>query len=82
MRYFGSQSSSTYPGYTGYSPSTSPPTIERQWTSYNPVLSVSDPMMTCNGGTSAPLNATIAAGTNMYVYHIDKGLWDSFWPEY
>lgn len=58
----------TYPGYTGYSPSTSPATIERQWTSYNPVLSVSDPMMTCNGGTSASLNATIAAGDSMCAF--------------
>jgi len=51
-----------YPGYEGYSPSSGPPTIERQWPSYNPILSVSDPAMTCNGGTSAPLNATVAAG--------------------
>ncbi|KAF3768607.1 family 61 glycoside hydrolase [Cryphonectria parasitica EP155] len=55
----------TYPGYTGYSPSTSPPTIERQWPDYNPILSVSDPMMTCNGGTSAALNATVAPGENV-----------------
>lgn len=60
--------STTYPGYTGYSPATSPATIERQWTSYNPVLSVSDPMMTCNGGTSAPLNASIAGGQNITAF--------------
>lgn len=30
-------------------------------------------MMTCNGGTSAPLNASIAAETNMYVYHNASG---------
>lgn len=62
----------TYPGYTGYSPATSPPTIERQWTSYDPVLSVTDEKMTCNGGTSAALNATIAAGTNI----------TAFWPQW
>jgi len=57
--------STTYPGYTGYSPSSSPATIERQWKTYDPVLSVTDAMMTCNGGTSAALNATIAAGSTI-----------------
>jgi len=56
----------TYPGYTGYSPSTSPPSIERQWTNgYNPVLSITDPAMTCNGGTSAALSANIASGSTI-----------------
>lgn len=52
----------TYPGYQGYSPATSPPTIEWQWPSYNPILTVTDPMMRCNGGTSAALSAPVAAG--------------------
>ncbi|CAN8099960.1 unnamed protein product [Discula destructiva] len=60
--------STTYPGYTGFSPATSPPTIERQWPNYNPILNVTDPAMTCNGGTSAPLSATIAAGTNITAF--------------
>jgi hypothetical protein len=51
-----------YPGYEGYSPSSGPPTIERQWPDYNPILSVTDSKMTCNGGTSAPLSANITAG--------------------
>ncbi|KAH8821844.1 family 61 putative glycoside hydrolase [Xylogone sp. PMI_703] len=55
----------TYPGYQGYSPAQSPPTIERQWPSYDPILSVSDAAMTCNGGTSAQLNATLAAGQSV-----------------
>jgi len=55
----------TYPGYQGFSPAQSPNTIERQWPNYNPILSVSDPAMTCNGGTSATLNATVAAGQSV-----------------
>lgn len=58
-------SSSTYPGYTGFSPATSPATIQRQWPDYNPIMSVSDAKMTCNGGTSAALTANIAAGQNI-----------------
>lgn len=56
---------STYPGYTGFSPATSPATIQRQWPDYNPIMSVSDAKMTCNGGTSAALTANIAAGQNI-----------------
>lgn len=52
----------TYPGYTGFSPATSPPTIERQWPDYNPTLDPSDSKVMCNGGTSAALSASVAAG--------------------
>lgn len=52
----------TYPGYQGYSPQYGPPTIERQWPSYDPILSVSSSAMRCNGGTSAPLSAPVKAG--------------------
>jgi len=52
----------TYPGYEGFSPAQSPATIERQWPDYNPILTVTDPAMRCNGGTSAALSAPIAAG--------------------
>jgi len=55
----------TYPGYEGFSPAQSPPTIQRQWPNYNPILSVSDPAMTCNGGTSAALSASVAAGDSV-----------------
>lgn len=51
-----------YPGYQGYSPSQSPNVIEWQWSDYNPVLSVSDSKMRCNGGTSATLSAPVKAG--------------------
>ncbi|TDZ15044.1 Cellulose-growth-specific protein [Colletotrichum orbiculare MAFF 240422] len=54
-----------YPGYEGFAPATSPPTIQRQWPDYNPTLTVSDIKMRCNGGTSAPLSASIKAGTNI-----------------
>ncbi|PSR93991.1 hypothetical protein BD289DRAFT_428096 [Coniella lustricola] len=52
-------------GYPNYPPATSPKTIERQWTDYNPIMSVSDAKMTCNGGASAPLRKTIEAGLNI-----------------
>lgn len=51
--------------YEGYSPASSPPTIERQWPSYDPILSITDSGMRCNGGTSAALNASLAAGTTV-----------------
>jgi len=52
----------TYPGYEGYSPASGPATIEWQWPSYNPILSISDPNIRCNGGTSAALSASVPAG--------------------
>lgn len=55
----------TYPGYEGFSPVAGAQIIQRQWPDYNPIMSVSDAKMTCNGGTSAPLSAEIAAGTNI-----------------
>ncbi|KAH6875484.1 cel1 protein precursor [Alternaria rosae] len=52
----------TYPGYEGFSPSSSPKTIQRQWPDYNPTMSVNDKKVMCNGGTSADLSAKVAAG--------------------
>lgn len=52
----------TYPGYEGFSPSSGPKTIERQWPDYNPTMSVTDKKVMCNGGTSAPLSAPVKAG--------------------
>ncbi|TVY13655.1 Cellulose-growth-specific protein [Lachnellula arida] len=49
----------TYPGYTGFSPASSPPTIQRQWPDHNPTLSVTAASVKCNGGTSAALNASV-----------------------
>ncbi|KAG8855536.1 hypothetical protein FRB91_002058 [Serendipita sp. 411] len=52
----------TYPGYTGFSPASSPPTIEWQWPDYNPTLDPAMSSVKCNGGTSAALSASVAAG--------------------
>lgn len=54
-----------YPGFTGFSPDSSPDTIQFQWPDYNPTLDVTDEKMRCNGGTSAELSAPIAAGSNI-----------------
>jgi len=54
-----------YDGYEGFSPVAGAQIIQRQWPDYNPILTVTDATMTCNGGTSAPISATIAAGTNI-----------------
>ncbi|KAF2196993.1 cel1 protein precursor [Delitschia confertaspora ATCC 74209] len=51
-----------YPGYEGFAPSTGPKTIQRQWPDYNPTTSITDKKVMCNGGTSADLTATVAAG--------------------
>lgn len=48
--------------YTGFSPASSPKTIQRQWPDYNPTLTVTDRKVMCNGGTSAELSAKVAAG--------------------
>ncbi|KAH9897088.1 lytic polysaccharide monooxygenase [Xylariomycetidae sp. FL2044] len=54
-----------YPGYQGFSPQAGAQIIQRQWPDYNPIMTVTDAKMTCNGGTSAPLSAEIAAGQNI-----------------
>ncbi|SPO07319.1 related to cel1 protein precursor [Cephalotrichum gorgonifer] len=58
-------SGTKYPGYQGFSPASSPPTIQRQWPNYDPIMTVTDPKMTCNGGTSAALSAPVSAGANV-----------------
>ncbi|KAL0475481.1 glycoside hydrolase [Neurospora intermedia] len=55
----------TYPGYEGFSPASSPKTIQFQWPNYDPTMTVSDAQMRCNGGTSAQLSATVQAGSNV-----------------
>ncbi|KAF2251498.1 lytic polysaccharide monooxygenase [Trematosphaeria pertusa] len=52
----------TYPGYEGFAPATSPKTIQWQWPDYNPTMTVTDKKVMCNGGTSADLTAKVAAG--------------------
>ncbi|KAI5924517.1 glycoside hydrolase family 61 protein [Camillea tinctor] len=58
----------TYEGYQGFSPVAGAQIIQRQWPDYNPIMTVTDPKMTCNGGTSAPLAATVAAGQNVTAF--------------
>jgi hypothetical protein len=36
-----------YPGYEGFSPASSPATIQRQWPNYDPIFKVDDPKMVC-----------------------------------
>ncbi|KAI2605120.1 glycoside hydrolase family 61 protein [Hypoxylon fragiforme] len=54
-----------YEGYQGFSPVAGAQTIQRQWKDYNPIMTVTDALMTCNGGTSAPVSAEVAAGANV-----------------
>ncbi|EMR66955.1 putative glycoside hydrolase family 61 protein [Eutypa lata UCREL1] len=54
-----------YAGYEGFSPQPGAQIIQRQWPDYNPIMTVTDAKMTCNGGTSAPLSAEITAGENI-----------------
>ncbi|KAI1850992.1 hypothetical protein JX265_007317 [Neoarthrinium moseri] len=54
-----------YPGYQGFSPVAGAQIIQRQWPDYNPIMTVTDGKMLCNGGTSAPISAQIAAGENI-----------------
>ncbi|KAH9871475.1 hypothetical protein IAQ61_005654, partial [Plenodomus lingam] len=65
----------TYPGYEGFAPATSPKTIQRQWPDYNPTLSITDRKVLCNGGTLAPLSASIAAGSKI------KAIWKQWTHE-
>jgi len=51
-----------YPGYQGFSPGNSPNVIQWQWNDYNPVTSVTDAKIRCNGGKSATQSATAAPG--------------------
>jgi hypothetical protein len=48
--------------YQGFSPSNSPNVIQWQWSDYNPVTSVTDAKVRCNGGKSATQSATAAPG--------------------
>ena len=54
-----------FSGEQGFSPQPGAQIIQRQWPDYNPIMTVTDPKMTCNGGTDAPLSAEINAGENI-----------------
>lgn len=57
--------SKEYKGYDGFNPSMSKDTSQRSWPSYDPIMSVTDAKMLCNGGGPAPLNITVQAGQNI-----------------
>ncbi|KAL8407523.1 hypothetical protein RB594_006373 [Gaeumannomyces avenae] len=57
-----------YPGYEGFSPNSSPKTIQFQWPNYDPVMNPADAKMRCNGGTRADLVAPVKAGTNITAF--------------
>ncbi|KAF2675115.1 family 61 putative glycoside hydrolase [Microthyrium microscopicum] len=64
-----------YPGYKGFQPAASPPTIQRQWNNYEPSKDIADPRTRCHGGTSAPLSAPVSPGSTIVAK------WD-YWPHY
>ncbi|KJA21525.1 lytic polysaccharide monooxygenase [Hypholoma sublateritium FD-334 SS-4] len=67
-----------YNGWSPYNTPTGQTTIQRPWSSYNPIQSVSDPTLACNDdGTSGALQLTasaVAAGTKITAY------WNNPWP--
>ncbi|KAI0172910.1 glycoside hydrolase family 61 protein [Hypoxylon sp. FL1284] len=58
----------TYEGYQGFSPVSGAQIIQRQWPDYNPIMTVTDARMTCNGGTSAPIAAEVEAGSEVTAF--------------
>jgi hypothetical protein len=68
-------SSNPQKSYTGFSPASSPKTIQRQWPDYNPTMTITDKKVMCNGGTSADLSAKIAAGSKI------KAIWSQWTHE-
>ncbi|KAH7094145.1 cellulose-growth-specific protein [Auriculariales sp. MPI-PUGE-AT-0066] len=60
--------STTYTGWSPYNDASNQTSIERPYSSYNPILSATDSTMSCNnnGAASAKqLSATVAAGTSI-----------------
>jgi len=69
--------STTYNGFVPYNTPTGQTSIQRQWATYNPITSVSDPDLACNNpGTvvNPQLSASVAAGTSVTAY------WNNPWP--
>ncbi|KAA1478682.1 glycoside hydrolase family 61 protein D [Dentipellis sp. KUC8613] len=66
-----------YQGWAPYNSPTGQTSIERPWSTYNPITSVSDPQLACNDdGTSGALQltATVQAGSAITAY------WNQVWP--
>ncbi|KIP10563.1 carbohydrate-binding module family 1 protein [Phlebiopsis gigantea 11061_1 CR5-6] len=66
-----------YQGWSPYNTPTGQTTIQRPWSSYNPIQDATDPTIACNDdGTSGALQltATVAAGSKITAY------WNQVWP--
>ncbi|KAI0682923.1 glycoside hydrolase family 61 protein D [Cytidiella melzeri] len=66
-----------YQGWAPYNSPTGQTTIQRSWSSYNPITDATDPTIACNDdGTSGALQltATVAAGSAITAY------WNQVWP--
>ncbi|THH09771.1 hypothetical protein EW145_g1786 [Phellinidium pouzarii] len=66
-----------YHGFTPYNTPTGQSSIQRQWATYNPITTVSDPNLACNDPgtiTDPQLTATVAAGSSITAF------WNNPWP--
>ncbi|KAI0066912.1 cellulose-growth-specific protein [Artomyces pyxidatus] len=66
-----------YWGWQPYNSATGQTTIQRPWSSYNPITSPTDPTIACNDNGAAgalQLTGTVAAGTPITAY------WNQVWP--
>ncbi|KAG9014001.1 hypothetical protein FRB94_000198 [Tulasnella sp. JGI-2019a] len=68
-----------YQGFVPYNTAVGQVTIQREWDTYNPILSATDPTLACNDngaslGAASQLTATIQAGTTVTAY------WNQVWP--
>ncbi|KAI0341425.1 hypothetical protein BDW22DRAFT_1408071 [Trametopsis cervina] len=66
-----------YNGWQPYNSPTGQTTIQRPWSTYNPITTATDPTIACNDdGTSGALQltASVAAGTAITAY------WNQVWP--
>jgi len=67
----------TYNGFVPYNTPTGQSSIQRQWATYNPITTTTDPDLACNnpGTTTDPqLSATVAAGSSVTAF------WNNPWP--
>ncbi|KAI0092895.1 cellulose-growth-specific protein [Irpex rosettiformis] len=66
-----------YQGWAPYNSPTGQTSIQRPWSTYNPITDATDPTVACNDdGTSGALQltATVAAGSKITAY------WNQVWP--
>ncbi|KAF8960155.1 glycosyl hydrolase family 61-domain-containing protein [Flammula alnicola] len=66
-----------YQGWNPYNTPTGQTTIQRPWSSYNPIQDATDPTLACNDNGAAgalQLTATVAAGSKVTAY------WNQPWP--